>query len=72
MLCCVMLRCVVLCCIVLCCVVLCCVVVCCVVLWQKIRIRSAALVTQSMQSLGEKFCGVDRFILQVSTVFGGQ
>jgi hypothetical protein len=25
-----------------------------------------------MQSLGEKFCGVDRFILQRSAVFGGQ
>ena len=27
---------------------------------------------QSMQSLGEKFCSVDRFTLQSSTVFGGQ
>jgi hypothetical protein len=26
---------------------------------------------QSMKSLGEKFCGVDRFILQSSMVFGG-
>ena len=25
-----------------------------------------------MKSLGEKFCGVDRFIIQVSAVFGGQ
>ena len=27
---------------------------------------------KSMQFLGEKFCGVDRIILQSSTVLGGQ
>ena len=37
-----------------------------------LRTIRSALEADEMQFLGEKFCSVDRFTLQDSTVFGGQ